>query len=705
MSTTTAEPAAPQISAKRGIWGRQLAHYPSNGPRAVYLGIVIIATIVLYYELYVGGAVATKISADLDMSLTYLIVVSIVGNALGALASIFAGLADRWGRANLVVYGLAITGALIYAISYVDTKQNYLILFAVISLVEGVILVATPALIRDFSPQLGRASAMGFWTLGPVVGSLVVTEVSSNTLDAHPDWQYQFQICGIVGLAVFVIAFFGLRELAPQIRDQLMVSLRDRVLVEARARGIDPEKALKGHWGQMLRFDIIGPSFGIAVFLLFYYIAVGLWVVFFATNYGYTEAKANSLANWYWASNAIALILAGILSDWLKVRKPFMVVGALISAAGVTLFALATTKPETDYNTWIQYTLLISIGGAIAFASWMAAFTETVEKHNPAATATGLAVWGATLRFVVVVALAGLIYAIPAASTLVDSGQKVQALAAGTAPDLNEGQNAIVKAVAEDPTIVTKAKTLATQYTKELATAAKIKPATQAALASNPTNPATQAQAITEISGKSVDDVAKAITLGTKYKDELATAATMTQATQQALLVNPTDPAAQAKAVGEIAAGLKIPADQAALKLQQLAAVPTADLLFMATNAPAIIQASEDLTALAKVPAADLAFLAKYGPPLQDPKVVEKLTYLGEEGPIVQQALKDSPIQWQRWWWICLAGQILFIPFVWALTGRWSPRKAREDAKAHDEAVNRELAALAGEQPAASATT
>ena len=43
-----------------------------------------------------------------------------------------------------------------------------------IGLVEGVILVATPALIRDFSPQLGRASAMGFWTLGPVVGSLVV---------------------------------------------------------------------------------------------------------------------------------------------------------------------------------------------------------------------------------------------------------------------------------------------------------------------------------------------------------------------------------------------------------------------------------------------------------------------------------------------------------------------------------------------------
>ena len=36
------------------------------------------------------------------------------------------------------------------------------------------------------------------------------------------------------------------------------------------------------------------------MFLLFYYIAVGLFVVFFVTNYGYTEAQANDLGNWYW---------------------------------------------------------------------------------------------------------------------------------------------------------------------------------------------------------------------------------------------------------------------------------------------------------------------------------------------------------------------------------------------------------------------
>jgi ACS family D-galactonate transporter-like MFS transporter len=76
-------------------------------------------------------------------------------------------------------------------------------------MVEGMALVATPALIRDFSPQLGRGVAMGFWTMGPVLGSLVVTEVSSRTLGSHPDWQYQFRVAGVVGLIVWAITLVG----------------------------------------------------------------------------------------------------------------------------------------------------------------------------------------------------------------------------------------------------------------------------------------------------------------------------------------------------------------------------------------------------------------------------------------------------------------------------------------------------------------
>src|SRR4051812_25785071 len=344
MSTTTTErPRTRPVTggALRRLWDRQLEHYPDTGPRTLYLGITVLSTVVLYYELYIQGAVATKIIAEFGFTFTQFVLVLVISNGIGAFASLFAGLADRWGRANLVVGGLIITALLIlFAVPNASSKAEYTVFLSLVGLVEGIALVATPALIRDFSPQVGRGTAMGFWTLGPVLGSLVVTEVSSNTLQSHTDWRWQFYVCGIAGLVVFLIAFVGLRELSPALRDQLMVSMRDRALIEARAAGMDPDQALKGSWRQMLRFDIVGSAFAISVFLLLYYILVGFTVVYFATVYGYSPARANALANWYWIANALTLVVVGVLSDKLRVRKPFMILGTAIGLVGSILFAL-----------------------------------------------------------------------------------------------------------------------------------------------------------------------------------------------------------------------------------------------------------------------------------------------------------------------------------------------------------------------------
>ena len=262
MSTVTVA-AAP--GGLRGLWDRQLPHYPDTARRMWYLGITIVATITLYYALFVQGAVAPKIIAQYHFSFTQFVGIVAIGATFGAFASLAAGLADRWGRANLVVGGLLLTGL---RVTFGDAERvGQGGVRRVLRAGEhggGGLPGGHAALIRDFSPQVGRAAAMAFWTMGPVLGSLVVTEVSSHTLPSHPDWRYQFQLCGVVGLVVWVIALIGLRELSPRLRDQLMVSLHDRALVEARAAGIDPEAALKGHWRQMLRFNITGSAVAIA---------------------------------------------------------------------------------------------------------------------------------------------------------------------------------------------------------------------------------------------------------------------------------------------------------------------------------------------------------------------------------------------------------------------------------------------------------
>ena len=233
-------PAASRRSTYSRLWNRTLDHYPDTAQRFLYLGIVVLAAIVLYYEFYVQAAVTPSIIAHYHMTWPFFVYVVVVGNLVGAFASLIAGLTDRWGRANLVTYGLLITALVVlFGMPNAPNLWVYGFLYGLLGFVEGIILVATPALIRDFSPQLGRASAMGFWTMGPVMASLTVALVSSHTLNHLHAWQDQFIICGIVGLVVFVIALVGLRELLPRLRDQLMVSVRDRQLVEARASGID----------------------------------------------------------------------------------------------------------------------------------------------------------------------------------------------------------------------------------------------------------------------------------------------------------------------------------------------------------------------------------------------------------------------------------------------------------------------------------
>src|SRR6201999_285120 len=186
---------------------------------------------------------STLILTDLHMSFTFFVVTLAFGNLIGAFGSLLAGLTDRLGRANLVVGGLLLTGVFgAFVTPAATNKWFFAVASFVVGVVEGICLVATPALIRDFSPQVGRATAMGFWTSGPVLGSLIVSVVGSATVPALVTdprfWTHEYRICGIAGLVVFLIALIGLKELSPALRDQLMVSLRDRVLVEARAKGL-----------------------------------------------------------------------------------------------------------------------------------------------------------------------------------------------------------------------------------------------------------------------------------------------------------------------------------------------------------------------------------------------------------------------------------------------------------------------------------
>src|SRR5712691_7776835 len=138
---------------------RSLVHYPTNGQRIWYLALAVIATIMLYYENYILPSVAPLVLTSFKLPVANYALILLAANLIGALSTIFGSLSDRIGRSNLIVYGLLVTGLGTIAIALASSLPVFLALIFVLGFIEGIILVATPALVRDFSPRMGRALA------------------------------------------------------------------------------------------------------------------------------------------------------------------------------------------------------------------------------------------------------------------------------------------------------------------------------------------------------------------------------------------------------------------------------------------------------------------------------------------------------------------------------------------------------------------
>jgi MFS family permease len=636
----------------------------------MYLAITVLATITLYYELYVGGSVSTLILTNLHMNFTFYVLTLAFGAVIGALGSLFAGITDRLGRANLVVFGLLFTGIFtLFILPAATDKWVFTIEGFVVGFVEGVCLVATPALIRDFSPQVGRATAMGFWTSGPVLGSLIVSVVGTWTIPAVVNdprfWTHEYRICGIAGLIVFLIALIGLKELSPALRDQLMVSMRDRALVEARAKGLTEEDiaaALRSPFRQLMKPDVIISSIAVSIMLLFYYTSVAFSVIYLTTVFSNITLKdANGLGNWAWGFNVIAVILVGIISDRFRVRKPFMVIGGILAAVSVVLY-LEHAGNHTGYYTLAINLALISLGLGIAYTPWMASFTETVEARNPALTATGLAIWGLIIRIVVAASFFLVPVFINSVTPLVNYGATVSAYATQYSSQI----------------------AFATAHPDIVATAQKI-----------PSN-------VISAAGKIPPDV---IAIAQKDSTQLANA----QKFQPELAVIQANPALFTK-LATYSDPAKIPP---ALVNQAIAAAGGGAkglgiLTTISANKDAIngvIAVAPDLQKVAPY-ATDLQTIAPYATPLgtiapysaqltalsKVPPAV--FPYLQAHAAAVQSAAAKTAGQWKTWYWICFGGIIFFLLSIPLLRGRWRTRDARRDEAEHEAKVQEEMAKM-----------
>ena len=459
-----------------------------------------------------------------------------------------------------------------------------------------------------------------------------------------------------------------------------MVSIRDRALIEARAKGLDVEAALRHPFRQLFKVNIVVSAFAVSVMLLIYYTAVGFSLIYLTTVFGFSVKDGNGLGNWNWGFNVLAVLLVGIISDRFRVRKPFMVLGGVIAAVMVVVY-LEQAGHHPGYYTVALMLAGLSLGLGIAFAPWMASFTETVEARNPALTATGLAIWGWIQRVVVFVSFLIIPAVVSSVTPLVTYGTQVQTYAAQYAPQLAFAQAhpaVVADAQKVPPSVLAAAASIppdalaaeakippsvlatASQYSTQLANAQKFAPELQAIqanpalftkLQADPASKTLQAQAVAALGG------------GATGASELATIA-----------------ANQAAIAGVIAAGPQL----------QTVAPYEADLVTMApyaTQFKAIQPYAAELTAMAPY-SAQLTALSKVPP--------QVFPYLTAHASSVETAAANAPGQWKTWYWICFGGIILFLLSIPLLRGRWRPRDAKRDEEAHEALVQAELAKLNG---------
>ena len=588
----------------RFLFVHEIDEYPKAGKRTGYLALAVLATIVLYYTYYTQTGVTPNILVYYHMTFSFYVWIVIISNLIGAFASLLAGATDRLGRANVIIYGLLIVGLLIaVGVPLTSNEWSFAIVISVMGLVEGAILVATPAMVRDFSPQVGRASAMGFWTVGPVAGSLLTSIVAATTLNHFlhhaplSGWKSQFVISGVSSIVVFAICLVLMKDLSSKLRDQLMVSAQDQALVEARARGISTEEvvsATKNPWRQIVKWDLIGSSLGISLFLLVYFAAAGFFTIYYSTVFlnpnglNFSTAQSNHLNEWFWGADALALIVIGLLSDWLKVRKPFMLLGAVGSIVMLLIFSNQASHPHTGFYTLVWMEVLLAFFLSMSYAPWMAGYTEMVEKKNPALVGTGLALWGWILRLVVGISFIFLPVVITSVNPVVDNLPLASNIIPGTSTNVQDF-------LVAHPESVAFAQANATWL------AVLQKPANAPIVAAANTSP------------------------------------------------TPANLAALSKAVGPVVFA-KVVANIAKLK--------------------SLVVPYET----------QLSYLSLHQAKLTD----------------LQNGVKKSPKQWQDWFWVCLAGMVVFIPSIWFNRGRWSPKMARADEVQHKADVAEELKELVG---------
>lgn len=381
------------------IAARTLDSYPVGRHRWALLGLTVMATILAAYEFNLAPLLPLLLPYLHMSKVTYGYFITFAVLTSGVAAFYGGPLADRYGRVVLIDACLACTTLLTFLNIAVTGIWSFVLVRTLMGMVGGLMAGAGAALVRDMSPRLSRAMAFGLLTIGPVGSNWLVNFIAGQTLPIFHTWQSQFWIMGTLGTLIYVPILLWLKDLSPELRLKIFASERATIERASEQRPVHeiPHSNREAFAMVLRHYEVWAMVFGVNAFLMIYVVIQSFGPLMFTEAFHYSSAAAAEVNAYFWLFNLLMLVVVGFSSDRLQLRKPFTVLGALL-----TLGLMAWWIPTFGHGLSRATTIVVAsaLGGflAIGYVPWAAEFSETLEDISPALQATGWAFFGLVAR-------------------------------------------------------------------------------------------------------------------------------------------------------------------------------------------------------------------------------------------------------------------------------------------------------------------
>ena len=379
---------------------RTLTEYPRGAYRWTLLLLTVLAAVLTGYEFQLAP-ILPLLLPYLHMShilYGYYITFAVL---VGAVSAFFGGpLADRYGRVVILDACLAVITVLVFANLLIVGIKSFVAIRALMAIVAGLMAGASAALVRDMSPRLTRALAFGLLTIGPVGSNYLGNFIAGLTLPIYHTWQSQIWIMGFLAIVMYLPIFLWLKDLSPELRLKIYQTELAALEVAGRRSPTAAELPSSARQAFVMLLGHFEPWLMVVPFTisLCLYIAIQAFgPLMFTESFHYTPADAARMNSYFWLGNMGALIVVGVISDRLQVRRPISTIGAVATAL-LLAWWIPRFGGALPRHLMIMVATLLGCFLAMTLVPWAAQYSETLEDTSPALQATGWAFYGLVSR-------------------------------------------------------------------------------------------------------------------------------------------------------------------------------------------------------------------------------------------------------------------------------------------------------------------